>query len=162
VRIFPISTALLTLLFFYRPNGSIFEVQPENIPVPRPKIGDIVTFSYDSFARRELPVNPKICRIRTDLQWLDVLSSTEKLYFTGMSFLKLLSYLLLAKMSRLDTATTQGFTTKPIGHWTRKNMRLFLERLAKNRGMDPLVADTWYNTLRREMNEITVSNKIKV
>ena len=41
---------------------------------------------YDSFARRELPVNPKICRIRTDLQWPDVLSDSGNLFFSGMPF----------------------------------------------------------------------------
>jgi hypothetical protein len=41
-----------------------------------------VTFAYESKARLELPVNPKITRIRTDVAWEDVLLSniTEQKY----------------------------------------------------------------------------------
>ena len=37
-----------------------------------------------------------------------------------------------------------GFTSKPIGHWTRQNMRAFMESFARKRDLDPLLADTWY------------------
>ena len=50
----------------------------------------------------------------------------------------------------------QGFTAKPIGHWTHKNMRQLIEQFAKNRGLDPLIAETRYNTPRREIENIAV------
>lgn len=37
--------------------------------------GDVVTFTYEASARRELPVHPKIIRKRVDLSWADVLIS---------------------------------------------------------------------------------------
>ena len=37
------------------------------------KVGDIVTLEYESHARREIPVGPKIVRIRTDVSWEDLL-----------------------------------------------------------------------------------------
>jgi hypothetical protein len=42
------------------------------VPRPRPKVGDVVTFCYDSFSRQALPVNPKITRIRFDIPWNNV------------------------------------------------------------------------------------------
>lgn len=42
----------------------------------RPKVGDVVTFEYDSFSRSSsssIPIAPKISRIRTDLSWESIL-----------------------------------------------------------------------------------------
>ena len=39
---------------------------------PLPKKGDVVTFSYDDYSRKALPVNPTIFQIRQDLAWDDV------------------------------------------------------------------------------------------
>lgn len=36
---------------------------------------DIVTFSYDSFSQRSVPINPVVFRIRTDLSWEQVVLS---------------------------------------------------------------------------------------
>lgn len=44
-----------------------------------PEKGDIVTFSYEALARRSAPLNPVIHRIRTDISWEDVLSSSPSL-----------------------------------------------------------------------------------
>jgi hypothetical protein len=41
-----------------------------------------------------------------------------------------------------------GFISHPVGHWSAKNMRVFLETFAKNRNMDPLLPETWYNITR--------------
>jgi hypothetical protein len=32
--------------------------------IPTPSVGDVVTFSYESQARRDVPVNPRIYRVR--------------------------------------------------------------------------------------------------
>ena len=45
-----------------------------------------MTFSYESSARRGIPVDPTIYRIRNDLSWDDVVRSShnEKAYLNGM------------------------------------------------------------------------------
>lgn len=45
----------------------------EHILVASPKLGDVVTFSYESNIRRDIPVHPKIYRIRTDISWEEVM-----------------------------------------------------------------------------------------
>ena len=39
--------------------------------------GDVVTLEYDNCARRDIPINPKINRIREDTTWEEVLSDFE-------------------------------------------------------------------------------------
>lgn len=39
------------------------------------KPGDIVSFSYDQYSRRSEPVNPVVFRIRSDMDWNQVLHS---------------------------------------------------------------------------------------
>lgn len=65
-----------------RPNGLNLTVPAQDVHAPNVKIGDVVTFSYESSIRRELPTNPSIYRIRSDLIWEDVVRSfkKEKLY----------------------------------------------------------------------------------
>lgn len=36
-------------------------------------MGDIVTLAYDNYSSKDIPVDPKISRIRPDLDWDDVL-----------------------------------------------------------------------------------------
>jgi hypothetical protein len=76
-------------LFIFRPNGTTFVVPAHDVLIPPPAIGDVVTFSYESHARRDLPVNPKIFRIRTDVTWEEVVynSSLERQYLNGNPFL---------------------------------------------------------------------------
>jgi hypothetical protein len=61
-------------------------VQSADVRIPKPSIGDVVTFSFDNYARRDLPVNPKIYRVRTDISWDDVIHNyaKEKHYVSGM------------------------------------------------------------------------------
>eukprot|EP00026_Physarum_polycephalum_P005007 Phypoly_transcript_05033.p1 GENE.Phypoly_transcript_05033~~Phypoly_transcript_05033.p1 ORF type:complete len:665 (+),score=73.56 Phypoly_transcript_05033:296-1996(+) len=105
-----------------------------HILVPAPdfplKIGEVVTFSFERYARKDVPANPKIQRIRTDIDWADVVDNSlkEPLY--------------------LNDRNRVGFTAKPIGHWTAKTMRNFFEKIARKMKMDPLVPYTWYNIPR--------------
>lgn len=49
---------------------------------PSPVKGDVITFSFEVSNNRDLPLNPKIVRIRRDITWSDVIlnnSSTDKL-----------------------------------------------------------------------------------
>ena len=53
-------------------------VPATGVEVSTPKIGDVVTFSYESFSRRDTPVNPIIYRTRSDVLWDDVVSVSER------------------------------------------------------------------------------------
>jgi hypothetical protein len=53
-------------------------VPAQSILIPTPAVGDVVSFSYEGNARREMPVSPKIYRIRTDLSWDDVVHNVVK------------------------------------------------------------------------------------
>jgi hypothetical protein len=60
------------LLIIIRPNGATFSVPSQNVQIPSPSIGDVVTFYCESYVRRDVPMNPKVVRIRTDVSWEDV------------------------------------------------------------------------------------------
>eukprot|EP00026_Physarum_polycephalum_P001538 Phypoly_transcript_01540.p1 GENE.Phypoly_transcript_01540~~Phypoly_transcript_01540.p1 ORF type:complete len:1069 (+),score=95.14 Phypoly_transcript_01540:45-3251(+) len=115
------------------PNGQTIAIAPQDVLIPTPPVGSVVTFSYESNARRDDPVHPQIFRLRSDLQWEDVVYNAirDKKYLSG----------------HLRTA---GFTSRPPGYWTPKNMRLFMESFAKSKNLDPLLPETWYKISPRE------------
>lgn len=52
-----------------------------------------------------------------------------------------------------------GFVSKPTKHWTRegsKNLRLFMEKFAKARNFDPLLASSWYSISGKEFEHTEV------
>lgn len=125
----------------------------------------IVSFSFESVSRRDLPSYPKIIKLRPDLSWDLILSSlSHDKHLNGLFLLPflsfLLSFLLFLLLIVFIVASSQvaGFTSHPIGYWTTKNMRLFLERFAKHRNLDPLVADTWYQITRDDIKKTKVRN----
>jgi hypothetical protein len=63
-------------------NGVNILVPHRDVSIPTPAIGDIVSFSFESRARMEVPVNPKIYRLRYDISWNA--SSVPKLHQSGM------------------------------------------------------------------------------
>jgi hypothetical protein len=80
-----LSRSTLATLFFYDPNVKCFLItrcfRPSGISFKVtqnfeagyiPKTGDIVTFEHDAFSRRDVPINPKIVRIRKDMNWENV------------------------------------------------------------------------------------------
>lgn len=77
---------ILKLIYaHYSPSGVVFSVPPESVQVRKLDVGDVVTFSYESNARRDVPIGPKIYRIRTDLSWREVVANTaaEKKFLNG-------------------------------------------------------------------------------
>lgn len=46
--------------------------------VPVVKVGEIVTFTYETSSRRSVPTNPKITRVRSDVSWDDVVINAAK------------------------------------------------------------------------------------
>eukprot|EP00026_Physarum_polycephalum_P001864 Phypoly_transcript_01867.p1 GENE.Phypoly_transcript_01867~~Phypoly_transcript_01867.p1 ORF type:complete len:897 (+),score=81.10 Phypoly_transcript_01867:37-2727(+) len=96
-------------------------------PLPNLKKGDVVTFSYDHFSSKGIPVKPKLLKIRTDVLWKDFFSDVPSPH------------------ARNNSATE----VRSAGYWVKgkgKNMRQFFENFAWDRGMDPLVLHTWYHT----------------
>ena len=59
---------------------------PGDVLIPSPATGEIVSFSFESQARRALPQSPKIFRVRTDLEWADVVRNfgSEQRFLNGM------------------------------------------------------------------------------
>ena len=70
-----------------------FKVPPHQFKyLAKPNLGDVVTFEFESFSRSEIPKNPKICRIRKDVEWEEVLSnyardSAQAKYLNGTTSL---------------------------------------------------------------------------
>eukprot|EP00026_Physarum_polycephalum_P001724 Phypoly_transcript_01726.p1 GENE.Phypoly_transcript_01726~~Phypoly_transcript_01726.p1 ORF type:complete len:978 (+),score=124.21 Phypoly_transcript_01726:128-3061(+) len=128
------------------PNGVTFSVPPESVQVPTPSVGEVVTFTYEIHSRRDVPVNPKISRVRTDLAWDDVVMNSPS-------------------DIKLPGVQAPAFTSQPQGHWTKANMRKLLEKFARKNGLDPLRADTWYrtpeNVLRRFKGARAILRKFK-
>jgi hypothetical protein len=60
-------------LLNFRPEGITFVVEPDSVLIPTPRVGAVVSFSYETQARREEPVAPAIFRVRSDVSWEDVL-----------------------------------------------------------------------------------------
>lgn len=57
-----------------RPSGLAFSVPASNVQLTsRPKRGDIVSFSYESYSRYAVPLHVTVFRIRQDLSWGDVI-----------------------------------------------------------------------------------------
>ena len=59
-------------------------------------------------------------------------------------------------MQFVDDIQPSTFTTQPTGHWTESNMREFLQNLAIERNLDPLLAETWYNVQSKDIRTLKV------
>jgi hypothetical protein len=68
----------LLILFYKRPNGVMFEVPASDVLIPTPSIGSVVTFCYESYSRKEVPLNPIITRIRADISWEEVMRGSVR------------------------------------------------------------------------------------
>jgi hypothetical protein len=49
-----------------------------------------------------------------------------------------------------------GFSAKPQRYWSIKNMRALLETCAKQRGLDPLLPQSWYSIGERDIRRLKV------
>eukprot|EP00026_Physarum_polycephalum_P002112 Phypoly_transcript_02116.p1 GENE.Phypoly_transcript_02116~~Phypoly_transcript_02116.p1 ORF type:complete len:954 (+),score=114.83 Phypoly_transcript_02116:59-2920(+) len=110
------------------PNGITFQVSRDDVHVPKLEVGDIVSFSYDSYGRGHAPVNPKVYRIRTDLSWEDVCRNyaSERMHLNAH-------------------LQVSGFATESRKEMSTNSMRSYMEYLAAQSKKDPLLPDTWYN-----------------
>eukprot|EP00026_Physarum_polycephalum_P001040 Phypoly_transcript_01041.p1 GENE.Phypoly_transcript_01041~~Phypoly_transcript_01041.p1 ORF type:complete len:1163 (+),score=140.56 Phypoly_transcript_01041:229-3717(+) len=118
------------------PDGLTFKVASENVKVnPKPIKGDIVTFSYQNFAKFRVPHKPTITRIRSDLEWDDVLRNHEQEK---------------PKSQDLNNTSQQviDYAPRTYGYWAhtkRKQMRAFFDMIAKKQKFDPLIPENWYS-----------------
>eukprot|EP00026_Physarum_polycephalum_P002873 Phypoly_transcript_02882.p1 GENE.Phypoly_transcript_02882~~Phypoly_transcript_02882.p1 ORF type:complete len:833 (+),score=72.23 Phypoly_transcript_02882:121-2619(+) len=127
------------------PNGDTFTVQLDDVLIPIPAKGEIVTFSYEPGSRRDFPTNPKICKVRTDLNWEDVAAS----YVSDRSQLNHFSQV----KSNVDF--NDDISSRPLSKSTQapisvtwndvSNRRKFFENYAREIGFDPLIATNWYS-----------------
>lgn len=53
-------------------------MDPANVMIPTPRVGDVVSFTYETQARKEAPVAPAITRVRTDVAWEDLTSGAQE------------------------------------------------------------------------------------
>eukprot|EP00026_Physarum_polycephalum_P001261 Phypoly_transcript_01262.p1 GENE.Phypoly_transcript_01262~~Phypoly_transcript_01262.p1 ORF type:complete len:970 (+),score=114.54 Phypoly_transcript_01262:138-3047(+) len=123
------------------PQGAKFSVSAQDVHVAGLSVGDVVSFSYENYARRDLPMNAKIYRIRTDISWPEVVYSS-------------------VKEEKFLSGAVAGFTTQPPNYWTKANMRKFMENAARARQLDPLRAETWYSLPVSYIYDITSGRMI--
>eukprot|EP00026_Physarum_polycephalum_P002644 Phypoly_transcript_02652.p1 GENE.Phypoly_transcript_02652~~Phypoly_transcript_02652.p1 ORF type:complete len:698 (+),score=61.56 Phypoly_transcript_02652:137-2095(+) len=120
------------------PNSVTFLVPRKDVHIAKPSLGDIVSFSYDESSRLDIPNHPSVFRIRTDIEWDDVVSSscTEK------------------------SGTSAVFKTKPLHYWTEGNLRKHLEQIALSMNLDPLLASTWHTITPSKLADFEGGNSI--
>jgi hypothetical protein len=56
----------------------MLEVPLKDVKIPTLSVGDVVTFSYEINSRVDIPLNPKIYRIRSDVGWDDLVQSYSR------------------------------------------------------------------------------------
>lgn len=140
---------MLYLLFtINRPNGTLFKapIDKTEREMERVKRGDVVTFTYESHKRRPIPSNPLVTRIRRDFHW--PLSSS--LYFSSSPSLS------FSSSPSLSSSLPQKGMGESKVERGRQKMRRFLEKVAKNIGLDPLVAENWYSIPRKQLMQFKV------
>eukprot|EP00026_Physarum_polycephalum_P000419 Phypoly_transcript_00420.p1 GENE.Phypoly_transcript_00420~~Phypoly_transcript_00420.p1 ORF type:complete len:1013 (+),score=147.72 Phypoly_transcript_00420:21-3059(+) len=107
-----------------------------------PKVGDIVTFRYSKMTVFGVPWQVTIDRIRKDLLWEDVLRS-----FNSQE---------TRKRSADDCIEQYSYRKLTHGYWVEdegKNTRIFFDKLARQRGADPLTPETWYKLTYKDVSD---------
>ena len=116
---------------------------------------------------RGAPSNPIVFRIREDLSWEDVVTNSSlpvRHFLNGTSsYLFFIAWFFSLCLPLLeDYQRIYNYTPKKKGYWLYdkgKNMRGFLESIAKLNGFDPLISDTWYNVPRQEFTKHRVHRR---
>lgn len=120
-----------------------------------PEKGDVVTFSYN--VRNAVMVEPRVTRVRKDLEWQDVLHSHFQDSPNG-NIIRITTHIVLT-FELEATKTALNFSTSS-EYWTSKrgrNTRVLLENIARSKNMDPLLAQTWYSIPRQLVMDVQVS-----
>ena len=117
------------------------------------------SFSLVNFCTRDVPLNPKLIKIRTDIVWEEVVLNFHKerkllngivIYLTRVTrgwrfpvfFLSLNSIFFFLLLITESSHKVEGITTHP--NWSIPFARSYLEKIARSRKMNPLLPDTYY------------------
>jgi hypothetical protein len=86
VNLFTLSLKHSFTFILFSPEGQEFSIPTEDVRIRTPAVGDVVSFTFESYARRDVPARPTIYRIRTDVSWEDVVHNfyQETKYLHGM------------------------------------------------------------------------------
>eukprot|EP00026_Physarum_polycephalum_P002504 Phypoly_transcript_02511.p1 GENE.Phypoly_transcript_02511~~Phypoly_transcript_02511.p1 ORF type:complete len:789 (+),score=87.01 Phypoly_transcript_02511:70-2436(+) len=104
------------------PEGQEFSIPMEDVRIRKPSVGDVVSFTFESYARRDVPARPTIYRIRTDVSWEDVVHN----FYQETKYLN--------------------------SYWSNiENRRQLFESYASENGFDHTVAKNWYSQSREKI-----------
>lgn len=127
----------------FRANGNIFSVPQKNIIVSGICPGDIVSLS---FKKGEELVNSSISKIRTDISWDElILKENNENNNSNNNFNNSDNNNEEEEIEREKEIEKERGNEIMRRHWTDATMKKFLENVAKNFGMDPLLPETWYS-----------------
>eukprot|EP00026_Physarum_polycephalum_P000668 Phypoly_transcript_00669.p1 GENE.Phypoly_transcript_00669~~Phypoly_transcript_00669.p1 ORF type:complete len:889 (+),score=100.09 Phypoly_transcript_00669:213-2879(+) len=120
------------------PNGTKLQLEHQQISADElPEKGDVVTIEYDHFSKTDVPVAPILTRIREDLEWKDVLRDFVNDTLSSDR-----------ERETEEKAASTANLRKPFKFWTveeGRNARNFMEEFARQKGLDPLLPETWYS-----------------
>eukprot|EP00026_Physarum_polycephalum_P001478 Phypoly_transcript_01480.p1 GENE.Phypoly_transcript_01480~~Phypoly_transcript_01480.p1 ORF type:complete len:1080 (+),score=145.14 Phypoly_transcript_01480:111-3350(+) len=128
------------------PEGTVIRARKTNTQYnTAPQPGDVVTFAFSNFSPRALPTRPFIQRVRTDLNWEQVL---KEHFVPGPT----------PKSLNLNAHTQKAFGLAPVPHryWTSKagnNVKRFFIRFARSKGFDHLVPENWYSVTMNDVRK---------
>ena len=61
----------------------IFIVPADKVQIPTPKIGQVVTFTYQHRTYTDEPLNPCIAKVRNDVLWDDIVQFQQTWHFNS-------------------------------------------------------------------------------
>eukprot|EP00026_Physarum_polycephalum_P000804 Phypoly_transcript_00805.p1 GENE.Phypoly_transcript_00805~~Phypoly_transcript_00805.p1 ORF type:complete len:823 (+),score=101.61 Phypoly_transcript_00805:1404-3872(+) len=132
------------------PNGRTIRFPNQENSSLQLKRGDIVSFIYDNFSARSVPVNPKIERVRADLTWENVVREFQKAKSEALK-LNDHSSRLFGKRRQIPAHQEEQ---------KKKAVKLFFEKYARSKNFDPLDPESWYYSNQSEMRKLEGANRI--
>lgn len=118
----------------------------DRIQISNLQVGNIVTFTCDSFSPHGVPTLPTIIKIRKDVDWSDLVSASISGNVSNV----------LNNMVRRVRSSTQPTSVaceaiRRLPHGQTKQWRQLFVKIARERNFDPLVASNWYKLRRGEL-----------
>jgi hypothetical protein len=107
------------------------------------KKGEVVSVSSSKRTQHHTPLDPRITHVRTDINWEQVLAKYSTSKVKAKRSMKHNRGIILEKLIFITEILNDRRTTK-----------LFLEKFAKDRKFDPLVASNWYQISTRQISKV--------
>eukprot|EP00026_Physarum_polycephalum_P000469 Phypoly_transcript_00470.p1 GENE.Phypoly_transcript_00470~~Phypoly_transcript_00470.p1 ORF type:complete len:781 (-),score=102.87 Phypoly_transcript_00470:244-2586(-) len=118
------------LVHLQQANGATVSVPQENNFLGEDvKVGDVVTFSYENVNQKDIPLDPKIIRVRHDVAWKEVAKRQEG----------------------IPSEPVQDKVPKKSSWGSVKKRRSFFENYAKRQKFDPLDPQKWYTQSKQHI-----------